>query len=183
MYIYQKKIQPKNTAAKITAALCLISGGALLILANANLIAIPILAQLLGLSFIIAAVYIATSYLLREYTYSLQANNRDGDDLDITELYDFIVCEGKGKKSVKVCHIELKDVTSVRKITHEDKQNEEQKNEQKNAKRFVYNTQFASSQKIEILASISGENYSVIVTYDEELFSVLEKICNNKSLY
>ncbi|MBE6684607.1 MAG: hypothetical protein E7592_03010 [Ruminococcaceae bacterium] len=180
MYIYQKKIQPKNISAKITSALCLVCGAALLILAQAGYIAIPILAQLLGLVLWVAAVYIASAYLLRDYTYSVQANSKVGENDTLSEIYDFIVYENKGKKSVKVCHIELKDITLVRKITPESKKNST--NEQKNIKRFVYNTQFAASQKIEILANISSEDYSVTVTYDEELLSVLQKIYKNDPL-
>ena len=179
MYIYQKKIHPKNTAAKITSALCLLCGAALLILAQSGYIAIPILAQLLGLVLLIASIYIASSYLLRNYTYSVQTNNREGDDLTLAELYDFVVYENKGKKSIKVCHIEMQDVTNIVKITSESKKD----GEIKDAKRFIYNTQFAANQKIEILANISGEDYSITVTYDEELFSVLQKIHGNESLY
>lgn len=181
MYIYQKIIQPKNVAAKITSALCLICGAALLILAQAGYIAIPILAQLLGLVLWVAAVYIASAYLLREYTYSVQANSKVGENDTLAEIYDFVVYEKKGKKSVKVCHIELKDVTFIKEITPESKKNSD--TEHKNIKRFVYNTQFAASRKIEILANISGEDYSITVTYDEELFSTLQKIYKNDPLY
>ncbi|MBE6646000.1 MAG: hypothetical protein E7612_11640 [Ruminococcaceae bacterium] len=181
MYIYQKKIQPKNIAAKITSALCLICGAVLLILAQSGYIAIPILAQLFGLSLWVASIYIASSYLLRNYTYSVQANNRKGENFNLSETYDFVVYENRGKKSIKVCHIELKDVTLIREITPENKK--DSSNERKNIKRFVYNTQFAASQKIEILANISGEDYSVTVTYDEKLFSVLQRIYQNNPLY
>ncbi|MBQ7829632.1 MAG: hypothetical protein IJ345_05115 [Clostridia bacterium] len=179
MYIYQKKIHPKNIAAKVTSALCLFCGAALLILAQAGYIAIPILAQLLGLILWIAAVYIASSYLLRNYTYSVQINSRDGDNLTLSEQYDFVVYENKGKKIVKVCHVEMRDVTNIIKITPESKKTAENKD----TKRFIYNTQFAANQKIEILARISGEDYSITVTYDEELFSVLQKIHGNEPLY
>lgn len=179
MYIYQKKIQLKNIAAKITSALCLICGAALLILAQAGYIAIPILAQLFGLVLWVAAIYIASSYLLREYTYSIQANSKVGENDTLAEIYDFVVYENKGKKSVKVCHVEMRDVTNIIKITPEIKKNRENKD----VKRFIYNTQFAANQKIEILANISGEDYSITVTYDEELLSILQKIHSNESLY
>ena len=179
MYIYQKKIQPKNTAAKITSALCLLCGAALLILAQAGYIAIPILAQLLGIILWVASIYIASSYLLRNYTYSVEINSRARSNLTLSELYDFVVYENKGKKSVKVCHVEMRDVTNIIKTTPESKKN----GKNKDVKRFIYNTQFAANQKIEILAKISGEDYSIIVTYDEDLLSVLHKIHSNDSLY
>jgi len=179
MYIYQKKIQPKNTAAKITSALCLLCGAALLILAQAGYIAIPILAQMLGIILWVASIYIASSYLLRNYTYSVEINSRARSNLTISELYDFVVYENKGKKIVKVCHVEMRDVTNIIKTTPESKKN----GENKDVKRFIYNTQFAANQKIEILARISGEDYSITVTYDEELFSVLQKIHGNEPLY
>lgn len=179
MFIYKKKIQPKNTAAKITSALCLVCGAALLILAQAGYIAIPILAQLLGIILWVASIYIASSYLLRNYTYSLQINSIEDDDLTLAERYDFVIYENRGKKSVKVCHVEMKDVTNIIKITPESKKTVENKD----VKRFIYNTRFAASQKIEILANISGEDYSIIVTYDEELYSTLKKIYKNDPLY
>ena len=179
MYIYQKKIQPKNIAAKVTSALCLFCGAALLILAQAGYIAIPILAQLLGIILWVASIYIASSYLLRNYTYSVEINSRARSNLTLSELYDFVVYENKGKKSVKVCHVEMRDVTNIIKTTPESKKN----GENKEVKRFIYNTQFAANQKIEILAKISGEDYSIIVTYDEDLLSVLHKIHSNDSLY
>ena len=89
------------------------------------------------------------------------------------------VYENKGKKIVKVCHIEMRDVTNIIKITPESKKTAENKD----TKRFIYNTQFAANQKIEILARISGEDYSITVTYDDELFSVLQKIHGNEPLY
>ncbi len=179
MYIYKKKIQPKNTAAKITSALCLLCGAALLILAQAGYIAIPILAQMLGIILWVASIYIASSYLLRNYTYSVQINSIEDDDLTLAERYDLVIYENRGKKSVKVCHVEMRDVTNIIKITPQSKKN----GKNKDVKRFIYNTQFAANQKIEILAKISGEDYSIIVTYDEELFSVLQKIHGNEPLY
>ncbi|MBR4032524.1 MAG: hypothetical protein IKJ07_07310 [Clostridia bacterium] len=179
MYIYKKKIQPKNTAAKITSALCLLCGAALLILAQAGYIAIPILAQMLGIILWVASIYIASSYLLRNYTYSVQINSIEDDDLTLAERYDLVIYENRGKKSVKVCHVEMRDVTNIIKTTPESKKN----GENKDVKRFIYNTQFAANQKIEILARISGEDYSITVTYDEELFSVLQKIHGNEPLY
>ena len=180
MYIYQKRIQPKNTAAKITSALCLACGAILLIFAQSGYIALPILAQISGLALWVASIYIALSYLLRDYTYLIEIHDREEEYYKLSEIYDFVVYENKGKKSVKVCHIELKDVTLVREITPENKK--DSPTDIKNFKRFVYNTQFAAGRKIEIQARISGEDYSVTVTYDEELFSILKKAHEDTSI-
>ena len=48
--------------------------------------------------------------------------------------------------------------------------------ERKNMKRFTYDTDFASSRRIEIVANISDEDYSILISYNEELLRVFNNI-------
>ena len=138
MYLYKKTIQPKNRAGKITALLCLLCGGATFVLAN-RFFPYPAVAQSIGVILICGSVYIATAYLLREYTFSVtQSKNFSDEDSSFSEKFDFIIFE------------------------------------RKNMKRYTYNTEFAASRMIEVQASLDDENFSILVSYDEELLRVLQ---------
>ena len=78
--MFKKAIKHKNTAAKISALLCLICGAALFILAGNGMVSISVLAQAISIILIVAAIYIASAYLLREYTYSIEPNTKIGED-------------------------------------------------------------------------------------------------------
>lgn len=171
--MFKKTIRHKNNAAKTTVGLCLASGGALYILASSGFVAIPMLAQFLSIAFFAASIYIASVFLLREYTYAIEPNTHIVEDDDLSGQYDLIVTELKGKRQVKVCHIEMSDVKEVRIMTPENKKTV--KTERKGAKCFTYNTQFAPNKQIEIKALIDGEDYSVILSYDEEFLAVLRR--------
>jgi hypothetical protein len=51
----------------------------------------------------------------------------------------------------------------------------EVKSQRKSMKRYTYNTQFAASQKIEIVACIDDEYLSVLTYFDPELLNALQK--------
>jgi hypothetical protein len=150
-------------------------GAALLFISNGN-IAYPVLAQVLAILLLTFSVYVAIAFLLREYTYSIEPNKHIVKDDSMSEQYDFIITEAKGKRNVKVCHIEISDIKFIRVV---DPTNRKQiKNERKNMKRFTYDTDFAASRQIELVAEIDGEDYSIIFSYDEELLRVFKNIFN-----
>lgn len=171
--MFKKIIKHKNTAGKISALLCLIVGAALFILAGNGLVAIPALAQLISICLLGASIYIASAFLLREYTYAIEGNMHIVEDDDISKQYDLIVTEAKGKRQIKVCHIEMSDIKKVRIITPENKK--AVKSERKDAKRYTYDTQFAPNRQIEIKAEIDHEDYSIILSYDEEFLAALSR--------
>ncbi len=171
--MFKKVIRHKNNAAKISTGLCLASGAGLYILAGSGLVAIPLLAQAVSILLLSASIYIAVAFLLREYTYSVDPNTHIVEDDDLSKQYDLIVTEAKGKKQVKVCHIEMSDVSFVREITPDNKKTVMA--ERKNMKRYTYDTRFAPNRQIEIRANIDGEDYSIILSYDEEFLAVLQR--------
>ena len=170
MHLYKKTVQPKNTAAKVTSLLTLLSGLFLWIASNS--ISIPVIPQSCAVILFAVSIYVASAYLLREYSYEISANYKEGES-EKKYIYDLIVTEHKGKRLIKVCHIELSDVTSVKEIN--PKNAKKAKTERKKMSRYSYNTQFAASRKIEIQATVSGENISVLLTYDEELLNALRE--------
>ena len=172
MYLFNKVIKHKNTFAKISAAICLVLGATLLLIASGGSVAYPVLAQVMGILLLTFSVYVAIAFLLREYTYSVEPNKHIADDDSISEQYDFIITEAKGKRNVKVCHIEISDIRLVRVV---DPTNKKQvRSERKNMKRFTYDTDFTARMQIEIVASIDSEDYSIIISYDEELLRVFK---------
>ena len=167
MYLFIKTIKHKNVSAKIYAAICLVMGVLLLFIVNGTNVSYPALIQIIAFAFLSASIYIAVAFLLREYTYKIEPNKHISSDDNMSEQYDFIITEAKGKRNVKVCHLEINDIKLVRVI---DPSNRKQiRNERKNIKRFTYDTDFVAIRQIEILANIDGEDYSIIISYDEDL--------------
>ena len=168
MHLYKKIITPKNTAAKVTSLLTLLSGLFLWIAASS--IPLPVIPQSCAFILFAVSIYVATAYLLREYSYEIAYNYKE-DEENNKYRHDLIVTEHKGKRLIKVCHIELSDVTAVKEIN--PKNAKECKTQRKKMSRYTYNTQFAASRKIEVQATVSGEEISVLLTFDEELLSAL----------
>ena len=176
--MFKKTVIHKNTAAKITALSCLILGAALFILSGNGFVAIPVLAQLISILLIGTSIYIAAVFLLRVYTYSIEPNIHITEDDDRRSQFDFIIYDEKGKRNIKVCHIEMTDIIFVRVITPENKKKVGE--ERKNMKRYTYDTRFAANRQIEVMANIENEDYSIIVTYDEELLAALKELTEFK---
>lgn len=171
MYLYKKTAKPKNTAGKITALLCLLSGAALFILAGNLPDLFPSLIQVAGVILIGISIFIASSYLLREYTFSVTpGKDFSNEESDYSDRFDFIVTERKYNRDVKVCHFGMSDVTSVRVVDPKNKKAISA--ERKNMRRYTYNTEFAASRHIEVRAQLDGEEFSIFITYDEELLRV-----------
>ena len=164
--MYKNSPQHKNTAAKICALSCLLSGGALFCLTNARLIAFASLAQLIGILLIAAAVYIASAFLLRSYTYIVEENGSGG--------YDFLITEKKNKRDIKVLHFYITDISSAREVNPSN--HKQIQAERKAKKRYTYCTEFGARRFVEINAAIDGELYSVFVPYDRTLLDLLNSL-------
>ena len=91
--MYRSLPTPKNTYAKIAALVCLLLGMALFAIASLNLVDYPALPQTLGIFSLTASVYIASAFLLRRYTFSVDQNPQG----ELGEL-DFCIVENKGKR-------------------------------------------------------------------------------------
>ena len=171
MYLYKKIIKPKNTAAKVTSLLTLLSGAFLWI--ASGIIPFPAIPQTCAVILIAVSIYVASAYLLREYSYEIADNYKDGET-DKKDRYDFRITELKGNRSVKVCHIEMSDLTAVKEITPQNAK--ETRAARKKMRRYSYNTQFAASRRIEIQARVCDEEISILLPYDDELISVFKNL-------
>lgn len=171
MYLYKQTIIKKNTAGKITALLFLLGGAAIFVTAN-NLPKYAALVQCVSVLLIGASIFIASYFLLRSYTFSVEMAEAE-EDASFAEQYDLIITENKGNRHFKVCHLSMSDVKSVRVVEPDNKK--QIQSERKRMKRYSYNTEYAPSRQIEIVATVSDEELSILITYEEDLFRVLNR--------
>ena len=171
MWLYNKTFTHQNREAKITALACLLFGGLFYGFGNTDIFPMPVIFQLVGVIMIVCSVYIATAYILKQYSVAITRN--DNSDDNACELYDLIVRERKGKREPKVCHIGLDTIISVKTVTKNSLK--KTKNEKLDGFRYIYDTRYVWKERIEITAQ-TGDYQSVIyLSYDEELFRVLSE--------
>ena len=164
--MYRNTPAPKNTYAKIASLVCLLLGLALLAFASLELVDYPALPQTLGIFSLTASVYIATGFLLRRYTFSVEQNPQS----EIGEL-DFCIVENKGKREITVCRIGVDEIVLAREVNKNNKKSVA--NERKNMKRYTYDVTFAPPRRLEIVCRYDEEDFSILVTYDEGLISAI----------
>lgn len=158
--MFKKTLKTQNKKAKLTMATLFIFGVAFLLLAPQ--IKGRSIVQTVGFLLIGGAVYIATAFVLKEYTVNVFI-----PDGQLTP--DLAIFEFHGKREIKVCHISLSEVTSLKVITPENAK--EEKKARRGLKRYKYNTFFDCDKFIEI---ITADNISIMLTYDEEIYRVLK---------
>ena len=166
--MYKTTPNPKNTYAKILSLISLLLGAGLFIFANLDAVDYPAVPQLLGIIFLTSAIYVASLFLLRRYTYSIDINTASEND----EL-DFIISERKGNRDITVCRIGLKDIVAAREVNAQNKK--AVKNERKKMARYTYDVSFIAPRRIELICKIGEDDLSVLVTYDEQLLSELNR--------
>lgn len=158
--MFKKTLKTQNKKAKLIMGALFIFGVALFLIAPS----VPITAiwQIVGFIAIGAATYIAVVFILKEYTVSIFFPEGSlSPDLAIFEFH--------GKREIKVCHISISEVTSLKVITPENAK--EEKKARRELKRYKYNTFFDCDKFIEI---ITADNISIMLTYDEEIYRVLK---------
>ena len=171
MWLYNKTFIHQNREAKITALACLLFGGLFYGFGNTDIFPMPVIFQLVGVTLIACSVYLATAYILKQYSVSISKNdNPDGNE---DELYDLIVRERKGKREPKVCHIGLDTIVSVKVVTKTALK--KTKSDKLDGFRYIYDTRYAWKERIEVTAR-TGDYQSVIyLSYDDELFRILSE--------
>ena len=166
--MYKITPNPKNTYAKILALISLLMGAGLFIIANLDIVDYPAVPQLFGIIFLTTSIYVASLFLLRRYTYSIDLNTASEND----EL-DFIISERKGNRDVTVCRVGLNDIVAAREV---NAQNKKQVNdERKNMKRYTYDASFIAPRRIEVICRLDEDDFSILIAYDEQLLSELNK--------
>ncbi len=163
--MYSKIPNTKNTAGKIISFCAIIAGVSLFALGSVRDIPYPALAQLGGVILLTFGIYIASAYLLREYVFEIKESNRHSEDAPP----DFVIYQKHGVRQALVCRIGFEEIDEIRKVSPENKKSVTE--ERKKLKRYTYDTQFAAQWFIEL----KNEEFSILLTYDEELFEVLKK--------
>jgi hypothetical protein len=167
--MYKMTPRLKNTYAKIVSLVSLILGATLFVVSNMENVLYPAIAQLFGLILLTASIYIASVFLLRQYTFAIDQNpNGDKGELDFT------ITERKGNRDITVCRIGLDEITSAREVNGKNKKAVE--SERKKMQRYTYDTSFIPARRIEIICRFDDNDLSILVTFDEQLL----KILNNK---
>ncbi len=170
--MFKKTPVPKNTLAKISALITLVMGLFMFVFARTDVIAIPWLAQVIAIILLTFSIHVATSYLLKRYTFIIEsmlgaAESGEG-------AYDFIITEFRSNREIKVCHVSDKSIKYIRVVTPENKKAVSA--ERKKMQKYTYDIAFAVPRKIEIVVENGGELASMLVTYDEELLDALISI-------
>ena len=161
--MYKKTLKTKNSNAKLLMTLQFIVGVCFLFLAPT--VAGRSIIQIIGFLFIGAAIYIATAFVLKEYTVNVFIpEGQSAPDLAIFEFH--------GNREIKVCHISLAEVTKMTVLTPENQKSEAQN--RKNLKKYKYNTFFECKKFIELTVR---DEISIIITFDSELNDVLGAYC------
>jgi hypothetical protein len=173
MYLYHKTLAPKNTFGKLMSLFYLIGGAILYLSANTVKYAASVL-QVICVLFIGISIYIAVAFLLRQYCFSIMQSNTEDTDLPPSHRYDFIITEKKGKRDIKVLHFGMRDLTSIQIV--DEKNKTQVAKERKPMKRYTYNMEYAAKRLIEVRAVLDEEEYSILITYDEELLKIMQSL-------
>ena len=166
--MYKKTLKHENKNAKLIMWLLFVCGVFLFFFAGNGKLPYPAIAQTFAVIMICIAVYIATSYILKEYTVEVCLPDSALSDASVKP--DLVIYEQTGKKKIKRCHISLSDVTTMQKYTHINKK--EVNLSQKGMSRYKYNTSFLQAEFISITTK---DDIAILVTYDEGLFVELKK--------
>lgn len=166
--MYKKTLKSENRNAKLIMWLLFCGGVFLFLFAGNNKLPYPAIAQSAAIIMICAAIYIATAYILKEYTVEVSLPDNAGTDTSVKP--DFIIYEQKGRRKIKVCHIKISDIVTLQKYTHINKK--EINRLQKGMFIYKYNSVFLQSEFISITTK---DDFAVLITYDEGLFVELRK--------
>lgn len=166
--MYKKTLKTPNNNAKLIMTLLFVCGVFLFLFAGNGKLPYPAFAQTVSIVLIGLAIYIAASYVLKEYTVEVFFNDGDADKPD--KKPDFAIYEQKGKRRVTVCWLSLSDIVVVEKVNKDNMKDVKERT--KRMKRFKYNTFFCQAEFIHV---VTKDDISVICTFDEGLYIELLK--------
>ena len=169
--MYKNTPVPKNTAAKIYALVSLLGGAFLFLSTNLWNYSMPWLPQLIGVILLVFAIYIASAYLLRRYSFSIEES---GGKVEGEDGFSFRITELKYNRQMTLCLVNVSDIKLCRTVTPENRK--KVKEEAQNKKRFTYDTAFAAPKQLELQMHVDDEDISMIITYDPDLVGVMNKL-------
>lgn len=166
--MYKKTLKNANRNAKLIMWLLFAGGVFLFLFAGREGFPYPAFAQTVSIVMLGLAIYIASSYVLKEYT--VEVFFPTGEGADLSKSPDFAIYEQRGKRRITVCLISLSEVEYIEILTDENKK--EIKEKVKSMKRYRYNTFFCQTKFIHI---VTRDGISVCCTYDDGLYCELCK--------
>ncbi len=172
--MYQNTPTPKNFVAKMYALILLIGGLVLFISASYLNYNFPWLVQCIAIVLIGASIYIASAYLLRRYTFSVDGSEKEDYDGETVPTYLFRITEFKNNRNITLCLVETRDIKLCRTVTPENRK--KVKEERKTKKKYTYDTAFAAPRQLELQMHVDDEKISILITYDPELVGILNKL-------
>ena len=170
--MYKNTPVPKNTAAKVYALVALLGGAFLFLSTNFWNYSMPWLPQLIGVILLVFAIYIASAYLLRRYTFSIEESSGEGESGE--GEFTFRITELRYNRQMTLCLVDVADIKLCRTVTPENRK--KVKEEAQNKKRFTYDTAFAAPKQLELQMHVDDEEISMIITYDPDLVGVMNKL-------
>ena len=169
-----RKIPKTKKAASVFFVIVLLGVGLFLIfMGGIRLLPLPILAQFIGISCTVAAVFILSQRTLKDFTYEIATTERDVSEEEILRCgerakYDFLVYERRGWRDIAVCRVGLDEVRSATEMNPANKK--EFKRLDREKKRYTYDAQFAAWRRLRLQIN---DDTVVYLTFDRELFDIL----------
>ncbi|MBO5883703.1 MAG: hypothetical protein J6Q78_04795 [Clostridia bacterium] len=166
--MYEYEYTPEKTDKSKKAAICLIIGASVLLLTVSliNGIAFKGVFQLVSF-FIFGLAILFVTRSMKNFTYRITDNSDRGLDLTVTEV--------QGKSRITVCRVALSGISEATVCNRRElkKQKAEIRHEKK--KFYCYTADIMEETVIVVHAVECGEPVVIILSYDEELYSILQK--------
>ena len=165
MYEYTPKFEKKKE--KLLSLFIIALSVILYVVAASGKLPSPGIFQMLSLCGITAGILLLSMYVLRRYTYRIEAREEGSEELD------FVIVEYTGKRGITVCRVSLSSVIEVVRLTEQTKPVLQQA---KKGKHF-YNYTGVLFDEEQYCAHLEecGETFFVYFCPDEKLLKYLNR--------
>lgn len=171
--MYKKIPKTKKTAATLFVIVLLGVGVFSLFMGGVRILPLPMLAQILGIGCIVAAVFILSQRVLKDFTYEIAKTDRNVSEREVelggeAAYYDFLIYERRGWRDLTVCRVGLDEISEAVELTPKNKS--EYRRLDKTKKRYTYDAQFAPWHRLRV---VINDDTVVYMTFDAELYEIL----------
>ena len=166
--MYEYTPEKKQNKAK-SVAVCLVVGAAVLLLSVSLIdgVAYKGIFQLISFFILGLGILFATRSMKR-FTYRIAATDSDrGPDLTVTEL--------QGRSRITVCRIAIEGISETVVCDRAELKRQKARIRSERRKFYSYTADILEERTIVVHATECGEEVSVILSYDETLFSFVAK--------
>lgn len=176
--MYSKKPKIRNVFAVITVMVLLGTGLYSMFLGSIQLLPIhPIILQALGIVMIVAAIYILSARVLKEYLFEICETERHVSDEEIAERgvrarYDFIIYEMHATRKIPVCRVGLDEVLLCEEMNVKNRAAAKRADRESGRRRYRYDATFAAARQLRVHVN---DDIAMYITYDAELLGILRR--------